>query len=75
MSYLILKNWIPLWWKYRVFLAVQVFIRPFPDKNQATAVLFKVNARTFNGGMKDIDSLREDVLQHSMRRPHRAAVW
>jgi hypothetical protein len=66
---------IPLWWEYRVFLVIQVFLRRFSDKSKATAILFKINDRAFNGGSKDIDNLHQDVLQHSMRRPHRAAIW
>jgi hypothetical protein len=65
----------PLWWGYRVFLAVEVFIRPFSDKNKATAILFKIKDSTFNGGNEDIDKLRENVLRHSAHRPPKAAVW
>jgi hypothetical protein len=64
-----------LWWGYRVFLAVQVFIRPFSNKNKATAILFKLNDHAFNGGQSDISALHKDILQYSMHRPHRAAVW
>jgi hypothetical protein len=65
----------PLWWGYRVFLAVQVFTKPFSDKSKAAAVLFKIKDRAFNGGREDIDNLHKDILQHSLRRPSRAAVW
>jgi hypothetical protein len=66
---------IPLWWGYRVFLAVQVFIRRFSNKSKATAILFKIKDRTFNGGMNDIHNLYKNILQHSVHRPHRAATW
>jgi hypothetical protein len=66
---------IPLWLEYRVFLAVQVFTKPFSDKNKATAILFKIKDRKFDGGKNAIEELHKDVLQHSMRRPHRAAIW
>jgi hypothetical protein len=65
----------PLWWEYRVFLAVGAATGPFSDNNRATAILFKIKDRAFNGGRKDIDNLREDILQHSTRRPHKATTW
>jgi hypothetical protein len=66
---------IPFWLEYRVFLAVEVSISPFSDENKATAILFKVKNRAFNGEREDIRNLHEDILQYSMLRPHRAAVW
>jgi hypothetical protein len=66
---------MPIWWGYRVFLAVQAFIKPSSDKNKATAILFKTKDYAFGGGFKGIDDLHRDILQHSMCRPHRAAAW
>jgi hypothetical protein len=66
---------IPPWREYRVFLVVQVFAMPFFGENSATAILFKIKDRKFNGEKEDIQKLHEDVLQHSMCRPHKAAVW
>jgi hypothetical protein len=66
---------IPLWWGYRVFLAVEASISLFPDENSATAILFKVKDREFVGRKKDIYNLHKDILQHSIFRPHRDTVW
>jgi hypothetical protein len=60
---------------YRVFLAVQIFINPFFDRNKEAEILFQTKDRTFNGGREDIDNLHIDILQHIMRRPHRTVTW
>jgi hypothetical protein len=65
----------PLWWEYRVFLAVCVSTSPFSDENKATAILFKIKDREFNGVKQDIDYLHVGILQYSMCRPLRAATW
>jgi hypothetical protein len=65
----------PLWWEYRVFLAVEVSTNPFSDKNEVTAILFKIKSGAFNIGSKGIYNLHKCILQHSMHRPYSAATW
>jgi hypothetical protein len=57
------------------FLLLVCLLVHFFGKNKATAILFKIKDRAFNGGKNDIDSLHKYILQYSMRRPHKAATW
>jgi hypothetical protein len=70
------KEYLPILWGYRMFIAISVLITPSDiNERKATAVVFFVKDRRFTGKMSEVKQLNNDLLRHFMDAKNQIYHW